>query len=148
MGMCEDETYAIKLGPYMAYWENILGLSNPLPTQNSTFLEGFWPFDNWRSNHVRSSIPPIIDANLEDLVIAPYCGPKNMRPSLKTIVYTLFRDLGLGDFVLMKPAELELYPMWMGRVENEVVKDEHSENFRHLHIQWWVLVKKGARNDR
>jgi hypothetical protein len=36
----------------------------------------------------------------------------------------------------------------MGRVESEVVKDDQFENFRHLHIQWWVLVKKGTRNDR
>ncbi len=28
------------------------------------------------------------------------------------------------------------------------MKDEQSENFRHFHIQWWVLVRKGARNDR
>jgi hypothetical protein len=42
MGMCKDETYARKLGPYVAYWENILELlSNLLPIQNSTFLEGF-----------------------------------------------------------------------------------------------------------
>jgi hypothetical protein len=36
----------------------------------------------------------------------------------------------------------------MGRANNEVVKDKHFQNFRHLHIQWWVHVKKGAKNDR
>jgi hypothetical protein len=36
----------------------------------------------------------------------------------------------------------------MGKANNEVVKDEHFENFRHLHIQWWVRVKKGTKNDR
>jgi hypothetical protein len=36
----------------------------------------------------------------------------------------------------------------MGRAESEVVKDEHLNVFRHLHTQWWVLVKKGTRNDR
>jgi hypothetical protein len=35
-----------------------------------------------------------------------------------------------------------------GRVENEVVKDEQPRNFRHLHIQWWMPMKKGATNDR
>jgi hypothetical protein len=79
MGMCKHETYATKLGPYVAYWENILELlSNPLPTQNSTLLEGFWPSSNWRCNHMQSAIPPIVDVNPEDLVIVPYCGPKNM----------------------------------------------------------------------
>jgi hypothetical protein len=28
------------------------------------------------------------------------------------------------------------------------VKDEQSNHFKHLHIQWWVLVKKGAKNDK
>ncbi len=46
MGMYKDETYAIKLGPYVVYWENILELSNPLPIQNSTLLESFWPSSN------------------------------------------------------------------------------------------------------
>jgi hypothetical protein len=43
---------------------------------------------------------------------------------LKITTYIPFRDLGLGDFVLMKLGDLELYPMWIGRVESEVVKDE------------------------
>jgi hypothetical protein len=36
----------------------------------------------------------------------------------------------------------------MGKAKSEVVKDEQVENFRHFQIQWWVPVKKGARNDR
>jgi hypothetical protein len=32
--------------------------------------------------------------------------------------------------------------MWMGRMENDVVKDEQSKNSKHVHIQWWVLKKK------
>jgi hypothetical protein len=28
------------------------------------------------------------------------------------------------------------------------MKDEQFENFRHIHIQWWVLVKKKVKNDR
>jgi hypothetical protein len=48
MGMCKDETYARKYSPYMDYWKTsfIILLSKPLPTQNSTFLEGFWPLNN------------------------------------------------------------------------------------------------------
>jgi hypothetical protein len=94
------------------------------------------------------AIPTIVDVDLKDSIIAPYCGPKNMQPSLKTIVDTPFWDSSLGDFVLVKPRDLELYRVWIGRVESEVVKDEQFENFRYLHIQWWVLLKKGTRNDR
>jgi hypothetical protein len=56
--------------------------------------------------------------------------------------------LGLGDFVLVRLEDLELYLMWMEKVENEVVKDKHYEFFFKLHIQWWVPVKKRARNDK
>jgi hypothetical protein len=34
----------------------------------------------------------------------------------------------------------------MGRTKIDV-KDEQSENFKYVHIQWWVLVKKRAKND-
>jgi hypothetical protein len=50
-----------------------------------------------------------------------------MQLFLKIIVYILFQDLGLGDFVLVRIANLKLYHVWMGRVENEVVKDEQFE---------------------
>ncbi len=33
----------------------------------------------------------------------------------------------------------------MGRVKNE---DDQYDNFKHVHIQWWVQLKKGAKNDR
>jgi hypothetical protein len=36
----------------------------------------------------------------------------------------------------------------MGKANNKVVKDEHSKKIRRLHTQWWVVVKKGGRNDR
>jgi hypothetical protein len=30
----------------------------------------------------------------------------------------------------------------MERAEREVVKDEQFDNFKHVHIQWWVPIKK------
>jgi hypothetical protein len=56
--------------------------------------------------------------------------------------------LGLRNFVLVKLANLELYLVRMGRERSKVVKDEQFDDFKHVCIQWWVLVKKGARNDR
>jgi hypothetical protein len=42
MGMCKDETYARKLGPYVDYWENIFELlSKPLLIQNSNCWKVF-----------------------------------------------------------------------------------------------------------
>ncbi len=59
-----------------------------------------------------------------------------------------FSGLGVGDFTLVRPIDLELYPVWIGRVKNKVEKDEQADNFRHFHIQLWASEKKEARNER
>ncbi len=73
---------------------------------------------------MQSAIPPIVNVDPKNLVIPPYCGPENMQPSLKTIAYTLFWDLGLGDFVLVRPTNSKLYHVWMGKAKSAGVKDE------------------------
>jgi len=35
----------------------------------------------------------------------------------------------------------------MGRAESDVVKDQKNENCRKVYVQWWVLVRKGTKND-
>jgi hypothetical protein len=35
----------------------------------------------------------------------------------------------------------------MGRAESDVVRDQKNENYRKVYVQWWVPVKKGAKND-
>jgi hypothetical protein len=94
-----------------------------------------------------ASILTIIDADLKYLVIPPYCGPRNMHPSLNTIAYTPFHDLFVGNFVLMQPVDPIVYLVWMGKAKSDVVKDQENENYRKVYVQWWVLVKKGAKND-
>jgi hypothetical protein len=86
-------------------------------------LEGFWPSSNWRANYEHTFIPTVVDVDLEDLVIPPYYGLKSMRPSLNTTAYTSFLDLFVGNFVLVQLADPTIYPMWMGRAKNDVVKD-------------------------
>jgi hypothetical protein len=49
-----------------------------------------------------------------------------MRP---LIAYTTFRDLNVEDFVLVKLHDHDLVPLWMGRAEGDVIKDEESEYF-------------------
>ncbi len=59
------------------------------------------------------------------------------------IVYTPFRDLNVGDFVLVRSHNLDFIPLWMGRAtEGDVVKDEGSEYFKMVRVQWWVPMKK------
>ncbi len=74
----------------------------------------------------------------------PYYGPKNMK---SLIAYVPFKDLNVGNFVLMKPHDPDLVPLWMGKVEDDVIKDEKSEYFKMVRAQWWVFVKKQSNLD-
>ncbi len=70
-----------------------------------------------------------------------------MRLSLSTIAYTHFRDLFDDNFVLVKPLDPILYLVWMGRAKSDVERDQENENYRKVYVQWWVVVRKGAKND-
>jgi hypothetical protein len=104
----------MRMSPYVDYWEDILlHLWKPLPAQGCTLLEGFWPSNNWKLNYARAkllSTTSVVD--FKDLVICPYCEPISMKP---IFAYTLFRDFNNGDFVLVKPHDPFLVPVWLGR---------------------------------
>jgi hypothetical protein len=76
-------------------------------------LEGFWLSNNWKLNYVKVglSFTRLIFYS-KDSVICPYCGPKNLKP---TPTYTPFRDLKNEDFVLVRPYDPLLVPIWLGR---------------------------------
>jgi len=79
---------------------------------------------------VRFSLPfALVLEDIESPIIPSYCGPKNMKLSLSTTTYTPFRDLHEGDFVLTRPCEPKVYPIWMGRPHNDVVKDGNDEHY-------------------
>jgi len=62
-------------------------------------------------------------------------------------IYMPIKYLNVGDFVLLKPHDLNLVPFLMGRVEGDVIKNEENKYFKMVRIQWWVLVKKGSNLD-
>jgi hypothetical protein len=113
-GIEQSITYAMKMSPYVDYWEDILlHLTKPLLIQGCILLEGFWPSNNWKLNYARVKLLSIMSVvDLEDLVICPYCGPINMKPIL---AYTLFRNFNNGDFVFVRPHDLFLVLVWLGR---------------------------------
>jgi hypothetical protein len=57
-----------------------------------------------------------------------------MCPSLNIAAYTPFHDLFVSNFVLVQPANLVNYFVWMGKVESDVVKDQESENYRKVYV--------------
>ncbi len=74
---------------------------------------GLWLSNNWKLNYVKVglSFTRLIFYS-KDSVICPYCGPKNLKP---TSTYTPFRDLKNEDFVLVRPYDPLLVPIWLGR---------------------------------
>jgi hypothetical protein len=50
-----------------------------------------------------------------------------MRPLTSNIP---FKDVNVGDFVLMSLDDRDLVPMWMGRAQGDIVKDEESDFFK------------------
>ncbi len=119
-----------------------MDLSKSLPTQRSTLLEGFWPSNNWKLNYAKAELPSIrLVVDSEDLVMHPYCGLKNLKP---TATYTSFEDLDNGNFVLVKPHDPFLVPVWMGKTQSDVAKDDQNEFFKMVKVQLWVLVKNGS----
>ncbi len=70
-----------------------------------------------------------------------------MRLSLNIITYMPFCALFASNFVFVQLLDPIVYLVWMGKVESHVVKDQENENYRKVYVQWWVLLKKGAKND-
>ncbi len=109
LGIVQSSTYEMKMKPHVEYWEDLLHLSRPLSLQSTTLLEGFWPSINWKSNYATTSLSIAMDiVDLEYLIQVPYCGLKNMRP---LIAYMPFRDLNVGDFMFVRPHDLNLVPL-------------------------------------
>ncbi len=71
--------------------------SKLFPFQSSILLEGFWASSNWKYKYAKVSLPSTMEVvDLENLVVHPYCGPKNLKAFS---AYTLFEDFNNGDFV-------------------------------------------------
>ncbi len=89
--MSKDDSYSRIMGPYVKYWESILEMILKLiPWQNSILLDGFWPSSNWGVNYGCASIPFVVDVDLEDPIIPPYCGLRNMCPFFSIVAYMPF----------------------------------------------------------
>jgi hypothetical protein len=91
-------------------------------------------------NYARIELPsttPIIAS--KDPIIHPYCELKNFK---LVLTYTLSKDFNNGDFVLVRLHDPLIVPIWLGRKQNDVVKDDQNDFFKMVMVQWWVLGKQ------
>jgi hypothetical protein len=139
LNIMRNEMYTKAIGLHIEHKEGILEsyLSKPLPKQSPILLEGFEPFSNWKVKHVqfffnstypwrsrRSNYPFILWAE-EHETIFEY-----------VVAYTPFRYLHEKDFILVCPSNFETYPIWMGKVHSDVVKDGNDKHYRMVHVRW------------
>jgi hypothetical protein len=62
--------------------------------------------------------------NSEDLVMHHYCGFENLKPFP---TYNPFKDLNNENFVFVMPHDFFLIPMWTGKTQNDVVKNDQTK---------------------
>ncbi len=100
-GIEQNTRFVMKMSLYVDYWEDILlHLTKPLLAQRSILLKGFQPSKNWKLKYARAKLPSTtLIVDLEDPVIRPYYGPKNLKLAP---AYISFRDINNRDFVLMR----------------------------------------------
>jgi hypothetical protein len=47
-----------------------------------------------------------------------------------------FKDRNVGDFVFVKSHDPNFVPLWMGRVEGDVIKDTNNKYFKMVRVQF------------
>lgn len=122
--------------PMIIYWENILKTLKDGISQRDTYLkDGFWP----RTRLMEDNVEAIMQEKLEeeDMVDEHYCGPINNKPK------TSFKphiDVKKDLFVLVRPSDENIYPIWLGVALTDVNKDNASTNHLKFLVQYWAPI--------
>jgi len=72
---------------------------------------------------------PVIDS--KDPVNYPYCGAKNLKSAPAC---TMFKDFNNKKIIFVKPYDPFLVLVWLGRTQNDVVKDDQNEFFKMVRV--------------
>ena len=82
---------------------------------------------------VRPRVNPV-DMNIEEEDPEPYCGPANeaLRESFNPWI-----DIRPGSWVLLRPEDPAVCPVWQGRALSDVYRDEGTPNYGKFFVQYW-----------
>ena len=137
-GMAKCEGFAAAFGPYVDYWTRVLAeLDKPLPVTPLELVEGFWPCHDWRV--IQAQVPHprclslIVDEDVtpEDEELEPYCGPANEA------LETPWRDIRPRSWVLLRPEDPLICPVWQGRAVSAVCREKDDVNLGKFLLQFW-----------
>ena len=131
-GMTKCKGFAATFGPYVDYWTHALAeLDKPLPVTLLELVEGFWPCHDWRVFQYEVSRPRcsslIVDEDVtpKDEEPKPYCGLANKAPETP---FNPWRGIRLGSWVLLRPEDPLIYPVWQERAVSVVCREQGDVN--------------------
>jgi hypothetical protein len=138
MSSCEG--FASAFWPVVQYWDRIQHeLNQPLSHTPLELVEGFWPQHDWRVRDrsmnpqpVGAMQPPDYISEDEDREL--YCGPRNEAPLPR---FNPFRDIRMGTWILARPSDPNVYPVWQGRALSPTCLEVGHENYKKFLCQWW-----------
>ena len=140
-GMAKCEGFATAFGPYVDYWTRVLAeLDKPLLVTPPELVECFWPCHDWRviqAKVPRPRCPSLIvdeDVTPEDEEPEPYCGPANEAPETP---FNPWRDIRPGSWVLLRPEDPLICPVWQGRAVSAVCREKGDVNLGKFLFQFW-----------
>ena len=111
-------------------------------------VEGFWPHHDWRvfeDEVLRprcSSLRLDEDVTPEDEDVEPFCGLANKAPETP---FNPWCDIRPGSWVLLRPEDPLICPIWQRRVESVVCREHGNVNLGKFLLQFWEL--KSAERD-
>ena len=148
-GMAKCEGFAVAFGPYINYWTHVLAeLDKPLLVTPLELVEGFWPCHDWRvfedkvSRSRCSSLIVDEDVIPEDEEPELYCGPTNEAPETP---FNPWHDIRRGNWVLLRPEDPLISPIWQGRAVSIVCREQRDVNLGKFLLQFWE--SKSAERD-
>ena len=77
-----------------------------------------------------------VDATPEEEELEPYCGPTNEAPRES---FNPWVDIRPGLWILLRPEDPEVCPVWQGRALSEVCREPGHEKNGMFLIQYWKL---------
>jgi hypothetical protein len=143
-GCHRSQAYRSRMEAYVQYWVDIITelRSDDPPQAPTTLVYGFWPTTQWTTAHPPPPPAPdevrrqrdLANATPEDERPDPWCGPLRRRPRP---AFNPYRDALVGNFVLIRPNDTTIYPVWMGRVLAPAVRDARSPHHGKCQIRYW-----------
>jgi hypothetical protein len=96
--------------------------------------------------HTKENTIDSTNSNIESAVVQDhYCGPRNGRSRTS---FEPLHHVQKGMFLLIRPDDEDTYPIWMGEALEEIDMNPNNDNYKKVHVNWWVPVGRGNLDEK